>query len=77
MKDPAAFQGESRRRYFEGWYFKNVAPDGTAFSFIPGAWVWIHGNGFPDPNDSVMISIVRIPWISRTFTGFLGLRRRR
>ena len=87
MKDPFAFHGISRRHYFEGWYFNNVAPDGTAYSFIPGvsydsrgsghlsgrgylekdwgtsmpsAWVWIHGNGFPDPNDSVMISIVRL-----------------
>lgn len=217
MRDPFAFQGKSRRHYFEGWYFKNVAPDGTAYSFIPGvsydaqgaghsfvqvirgsdgatayarydvdefsaarntldiavgpnrfsrdgitvdlpgafdgikgtltygpnrrlprtllrpgimgwyryvplmecyhevgsvghpvagtlfagdepvdfgaeggatagrgylekdwgtsmpsAWVWIQGNGFPDPDDSVMISIARIPWLGRSFTGFLG-----
>lgn len=27
---------------------------------MPSAWVWIHGNGFPDPDDSVMISIARL-----------------
>ena len=36
MKDPFAFQGAGTRNYFEGWYFKNVAPDGQAYSFIPG-----------------------------------------
>jgi tocopherol cyclase len=217
VRDPFAFQGKSRQHYFEGWYFKNVAPDGAAYSFIPGvafdsrgaghsfvqvirgadgasayerydvhefsaargtmaaavgpnrfsrdgivvdlprafggikgslsygtgrrlprtllrpgimgwyrfvpfmecyhevgsiahrvsgtlivggepahfgapgggpygrgymekdwgasmpsAWVWVHGNGFPDPDDSLMISIARIPWLGRSFTGFLG-----
>ena len=39
---------------------------------MPAAWVWIHGNGFPDPADSVMVSVARIPWLGHTFTGFLG-----
>lgn len=31
------FQGAGRtRRYFEGWYFKQVSADGRAWSFIPG-----------------------------------------
>ncbi len=31
------FQGATRtRRYFEGWYFKQVSVDGRAWSFIPG-----------------------------------------
>lgn len=36
--NPILFQGSlKRRRYFEGWYFKQVAADGGAvFSFIPG-----------------------------------------
>lgn len=36
--NPIVFQGSlSRRRYFEGWYFKHVAADGgAAFAFIPG-----------------------------------------
>jgi hypothetical protein len=34
---PDLFQGGGRsRRYFEGYYFKHVAPDGTAYSVIPG-----------------------------------------
>lgn len=34
---PELFQGaRRRRRYFEGWYFKQVSPDGRAWSFIPG-----------------------------------------
>ncbi len=35
--NPTAFQGAKRKRsYFEGWYFKQVSPDGKAWSFIPG-----------------------------------------
>jgi hypothetical protein len=36
--NPIFFQGSlKRRRYFEGWYFKNVAADRSAvFAFIPG-----------------------------------------
>jgi hypothetical protein len=34
---PTLFQGARRKRsYFEGWYFKQVSPDGKAWSFIPG-----------------------------------------
>lgn len=34
---PELFQGARRkRRYFEGWYFKQVSADGKAWSFIPG-----------------------------------------
>ncbi len=34
---PELFQGaRKRRRYFEGWYFKQVSPDGRAWSIIPG-----------------------------------------
>ncbi len=39
---------------------------------MPTSWVWIQGNGFPDASVSVMISIARIPWLGRSFTGFLG-----
>jgi hypothetical protein len=36
--NPPVFQGSLRKkRYFEGWYFKNVSPDtSTVYSFIPG-----------------------------------------
>ncbi|MFP4550116.1 MAG: tocopherol cyclase family protein [Spirochaetales bacterium] len=36
MADPFAFAGKKKRNYFEGWYCKNVAPGGHAYSFIPG-----------------------------------------
>jgi hypothetical protein len=38
LADPMLFQGSlRRRRYFEGWYFKQVAAGGGAtFAFIPG-----------------------------------------
>jgi hypothetical protein len=43
---PDLFQGTGRRRrYFEGYYFKHVAPDGTAYSVIPGVSRGIDGDG--------------------------------
>ena len=34
---PEAFQGAGRKApYFEGWYFKLQAPDGSIFALIPG-----------------------------------------
>lgn len=34
---PTLFQGANKkRRYFEGWYFKQVSREGAAWSFIPG-----------------------------------------
>lgn len=38
MKNPELFQGNSKKKkYFEGWYFKMVAADGSAIlSVIPG-----------------------------------------
>lgn len=35
-REPFAFQNARARGYFEGWYFKNVAATGEAWSFIPG-----------------------------------------
>ena len=43
--DPFAFQGAKRRSYFEGWYCKNVAGNGIAFSFIPGLSYDTEGHG--------------------------------
>lgn len=43
---PDLFQGTGRsRRYFEGYYFKHVAPDGTAYSVIPGVSRGADGGG--------------------------------
>jgi len=39
---------------------------------MPKAWVWMHCNHFEEPGVSFMISVARIPWLGRTFTGFLG-----
>jgi tocopherol cyclase len=34
---PANYHGFARRRgFFEGWYFKNVAPSGAVYAVIPG-----------------------------------------
>lgn len=42
---PNLFQGAGRRRrYFEGWYFKQVAEDGRAWSFIPGISIGADGS---------------------------------
>ena len=43
--DPILFQGDlRRRRYFEGWYFKQVAAGGGAvFAFIPGVFALPRG----------------------------------
>ncbi len=42
---------------------------GTSF---PSAWVWMQSNSFPNSSVSCMLSIARIPFLFRTFTGFLG-----
>jgi hypothetical protein len=41
-------------------------------SSMPSAWVWIQTNHFNTPHTSFMLSVARIPWIGKTFTGFLG-----
>lgn len=43
--NPTLFQGARRKRsYFEGWYFKQVSPDGKAWSFIPGVSINADGS---------------------------------
>jgi hypothetical protein len=52
--------------------------DGTGYiekdwgSSMPSAWIWIQTNHFDAPHTSFMLSVARIPWIGKTFTGFLG-----
>src|SRR6056297_403437 len=41
-------------------------------SSMPSAWVWIQTNHFNKAKTSFMFSVARIPWIGKTFTGFLG-----
>ncbi len=39
---------------------------------FPGGWIWLQSNNF-DANDpcSIMLSIARVPWRGRSFTGFI------
>jgi hypothetical protein len=40
---------------------------------MPSAWIWTQSNTFnDDSNASFMLSIANIPWIGKSFTGFLG-----
>ncbi len=43
---------------------------------FPQAWIWMQSNSFSEPGVSFMLSVARIPWLGRSFTGFLcGLLR--
>lgn len=39
---------------------------------MPSAWVWMQSNHFNDTTSSFMLSIADIPWLGKSFTGFLG-----
>jgi len=41
---------------------------GTSF---PSSWVWLQSNHFEYENISFMLSVARIPWHSKSFTGFI------
>ena len=41
-------------------------------SSMPSAWIWMQSNHFSDTNSSFMLSIAEIPWLGKSFTGFLG-----
>ncbi len=41
-------------------------------SSMPSAWIWMQSNNFDDKNSSFMLSIADIPWLGKSFTGFLG-----
>ena len=59
----------------EEWNFNNspgyIEKDwGRSF---PQSWIWTQCNSFENsPGTSVMLSIARVPWLGRFFTGFLG-----
>jgi hypothetical protein len=55
------FQLDGGRGYIEKDWGKN----------FPKTWVWTQGNNFSFPGTSLTASIARIPWIGRTFTGFI------
>ncbi len=39
---------------------------------MPDSWIWMQTNHFDTPHTSFMLSVARIPWIKKSFTGFLG-----
>lgn len=41
-------------------------------SSMPSAWIWMQSNNFAEENSSFMLSIANIPWLGKSFTGFLG-----
>lgn len=41
-------------------------------SSMPSSWIWMQSNSFTTPNTSFMLSVANIPWVGRSFTGFLG-----
>ena len=64
----------------------NIVIDGSEKSFdggsgyiekdwgksFPESWIWTHCGNFSDRNMSFMLSIANIPWLGKSFTGFLG-----
>ena len=39
---------------------------------FPSAWIWMQSNSFPSGESTCMLSVARIPFLGRSFTGFLG-----
>lgn len=39
---------------------------------FPSAWIWMQANCFPTDKVAVMLSVANIPFLGRTFQGFLG-----
>lgn len=41
-------------------------------SSFPSAWIWMQANCFPTDKVACMLSVANIPFLGRTFQGFLG-----
>lgn len=68
---PNLFQGaRMRRRYFEGWYFKQVAEDGRAWSFIPGISIGADGGSKKAFVQAIDGSSGRTRWYEFPFASF-------
>ena len=39
---------------------------------MPSSWIWMQTNSFARPGTSFMLSLARVPWMGRSFPGFLG-----
>ncbi|GAB6089017.1 tocopherol cyclase family protein [Spirochaeta dissipatitropha] len=42
-------------------------------SSMPQSWVWFQTNSFSSPGHSVMFSLAHIPWMGKSFPGFLAV----
>ncbi|TYB95190.1 MAG: hypothetical protein FXF54_04800 [Kosmotoga sp.] len=38
---------------------------------FPSAWIWLQSNHFEIDRSSIMVSVATIPWMGRSFTGFI------
>lgn len=41
-------------------------------SSMPSSWIWMQSNHFTESESSIMLSIANIPWLGKSFNGFLG-----
>ena len=41
-------------------------------SSMPSAWIWMQSNSFGNSKSSFMLSVANVPWLGKSFTGFLG-----
>ena len=41
-------------------------------SGMPSSWIWMQSNHFNEPGTSLMLSVASIPWLGKSFNGFLG-----
>lgn len=39
---------------------------------MPEAWIWMQSNHFQTENTSFMLSLANVPWVGKSFPGFLG-----
>lgn len=39
---------------------------------MPSSWIWMQSNSLSKKGNSFMLSVANIPWLSSSFTGFLG-----
>ncbi len=39
---------------------------------FPESWIWLQSNNFENSDACIMMSIAKIPWLGKYFTGFLG-----
>lgn len=40
---------------------------------MPSSWIWMQSNNFSSDKTSFMLSVANVPWMGRSFPGFVGL----